>query len=74
MEEMPEGLCDGGQKAEPVDNVAEFVKGHFPDLHIEDWVLDVLRKVHFGTLEKMAVHASTRLGPSGWSHHMSSLG
>lgn len=45
----------------PLTMCRSLSRSHFPDLHIEGWVIHVLRKVHFGTLEKMAVHAATRL-------------
>ena len=62
QEDLPPRLADAAHpEPEPVDTVSEFVKEHFPDLHIEGWVIDVPRNVHFGTLEKMAVHAATRL-------------
>ena len=69
QEDLPPALADADKPAADsslVTDVSDFIQKQFPDLHIVDWVSDVLRKVHFGTLQKMIEHASTRPALNPW--------
>lgn len=61
QEDLPVGLTEAAESKPADEMLSEVIQEHFPDLHLEDWVQDLLRKVHVGTLHKMLEYATTRL-------------
>ncbi len=62
-EELPQALGEDVKGSEPQlspPQVADLIKENFPDLHLEEWVKDVLQKVHYKTLQKMVEFAQLR--------------